>query len=180
MWNDVKGDLLGKLRNRRRIVHERALGLTKQLVHAIFPRTRHRLIRRNYNTLDLEQIMQRLQGHYHLCSGTVRVRDNATTRLLQRFSIHFRHNQRNARLHTEMGRIIDHDTTRCRSLRRIHGRNLTARREERNIPALEVKRLKILNLENLLVSKGNFFPDRARRRERHNLVHREIPFRQNA
>ena len=57
MWDDVEGDLLGKLLRLRTVADKYVAALFEQFVHALFARARHRLVCRYDNAGNLGVIV---------------------------------------------------------------------------------------------------------------------------
>ena len=180
MRDHVEGDLLGELLVLFRVVHKNAAGLVKQFVHCRLAGAGGRLIGRYRHALDLRFIVQRLQRDDHLDRGTVGVSNDVALGVpIEVFRIDLGYDQRHIRIHSEIRRIVDHDTTRLGSPGRMFGGRLGAWRKQRDIGIRKIIMLEILHRQDVVVSERDLPPDGARRCQRDHVIGGEVSLRQN-
>ena len=62
---------------------------------------------------DMTQTLDSLKGYHHLNRGAVRVSDDVTGTNERIGCVHFGNDQRHILVHTEGGRVIDHDSAKA-------------------------------------------------------------------
>ena len=155
--------------------------MLEQLVHTFLARAGHGLIGGDDNARDLRGIMQGLQRHDHLRSRAVRVRDDVLLRIaVDRFGVHFGHDQRNVRVHAIERAVVDDDAASRSRLGRVDLGRFGTGGKQRDVPSGEVEMLDILHLEHFArVAIFNRGAGRARGCQNRNLVRREFPLGKN-
>ena len=181
MRDAVEGDFLGELLRRALFVHEGRLGVVEQLVHAFLAGARHRLVGRDDHALDLELVVQRLQRHHHLDGRAVRVGDDAALAEAGAVPAGSPPAPPAARPASMRKWLVLSITMQpCgRGARRMDGGDRRAGAEQADIPAGEIERLQVLDLQHAF-SRRRRPPTPAERPEARAATSddREIPLRQ--
>ncbi len=96
----VERDLLGEFLGVGLVADEDVARLFEQLVHAVLPRARHRLIGGDDDARDLRRVVDRLQCHDHLRGRAVGIGDDVACLVpVDRLRVHFGHDQRHVGVH---------------------------------------------------------------------------------
>ena len=108
----IKGDLFGKRVGLDRVIDVDTPRLVEQLVHRRFPRTRNRLVGRNYHPLYLRRVVQRLERYHHLYGRAVWVGDDILAPVLakvvgERLAVHFGNNKRAVGVVAKLRGVVD-------------------------------------------------------------------------
>ena len=162
MRDAVEGDLLGELFLLDGIVDIDPAGLVEELVHRLAAGAGDRLIGRDDDALDAREIVQRLQRHHHLDGRAIGIGDDAALlELPDRLRIDLGHHERHVLVHAEVRGVVDDDGARLGGARRVHGRDLGARREQRDVDAAKVEFVEVLDLEDRILAERHLAAGRA-------------------
>ncbi len=125
-------------------------------------------------------IVQRLERHHHLDGRAIRIGDDAALLIERdRLRIDLGHDQRHVLVHAELRGVVDHHRAGLGGTRRMDRRDLGARREQRDVDALEIEGVEIAHLEHRVVAERDLAADRARRGDGMDLGGRKLAFGEN-
>ena len=93
--------------------------------------------------------------------------------------IDFGHDQRHVLVHAELRGIVDHHAACRRGARRMDLGHRGAGREQAEVAALEVEILERAHREHPILAEADLLAGRASGCERHRLVDRELPLRED-
>ncbi len=144
--DEVVGELVCELLHGDWLAFDDFLVLLLEFCHACCTGAACALVRGNVNGLDLAQVVDRLEGDNHHDGRAVRVSDDALVEL-DVFRVHFRHDERNVRVHAEETRVVDDDCAGINSDRSEFLGNACACRREHEVNVLEGVLASQFNLE---------------------------------
>ena len=148
--------------------------LLLKLSHGCSTSTRSTLVRRNMNLLDMAQVVDRLQYHYHHDGGAVWIGDDVAWTVERILGVYLRHYQWHIVAHTEGAGVVNHHSTILGDSIGKLLRSSTASRCECDIDIFKIivmlQEFHLIVLSLIVV----FSSSRTLRTKQHQLIHWEI------
>ena len=134
MRQHVEGDLLRIHLAGGRSAIEQISSLFGELFDSQLAGTRNCLISRHVDAFYADFVVNWLQRHQHLNSGTIRIGDDVAIGIVGNFlRVDFRNHKRNIVLVAEVGRVVDHATPGSPGLFRVLCGHAAAGREQADL-----------------------------------------------